>query len=166
MIDRKKLASLPPNERIEKLRLIEEARKKEHEEIETLIEESMSELNKNKIAKDIAPDTKAIDISNLFTKQGGKLERTIQSEQKPKGLFLKGNQNYQLFSQAYEDYQSLKMIIGYSTRGALSQDQLSEIDAIGERLDKTRYENTSTELANMVIASRTVLNKIRNYLSR
>src|SRR3989338_2822070 len=113
-IDKKELTKLSPEERIKKLRLMEEDRKKEVTEIERLIKESMHEIKTDKLADEIAPEQKAVDISKLFETTGEKLEKTLNAEQLSR---FKGKGDYRVFARAYEDYSSLKKIMGYATMG-------------------------------------------------
>lgn len=159
-IDKKELSRLSPEERIKKLRLMEDERKKESTEIERLIKEAMQEIKTDKIAEEIAPEQRAVDISRLFEVGGEELEKTIQSEQ---SLRAKGKGEYQAFVRVYQDYSSLKKIAGYAEMGSLSQEHLESVDAIGERLDRTKYEHISAEIANIIVASRATLHKIRKY---
>ena len=162
-IDKKELTSLSPEERIKKLKLMEEERKKEVNEIERLIKESVQEIKTEKIAEDFAPEAKQVDISRLFETTGEqKLERTAR-EGAPAASFGKGARGYHAFVQAYQDYSSLKKLAGYAAAGNLSHEHLAAVDAIGERIDKTRYETASSELANILVASRAALHKIRKY---
>jgi len=161
-IDKKELNRLSPEERIKKLKLMEKERKKEFDEIGGLIKKSMQELKTEKIAEEIAPEQRAVDISRLFETTGeDKLERTARKE--APDIFVKGTTGYKSFVQAYQDYSSLKKIEGYATSGSLSHAQLEAVDAIGERLDKTKYETVSAEIANLIVASRAALHKIKKY---
>ena len=160
-IDKKELTKLSPEERIKKLRLMEEDRKKEVTEIERLIKESMHEIKTDKLADEIAPEQKAVDISKLFETTGEKLEKTLNAEQLSR---FKGKGDYRVFARAYEDYSSLKKIMGYATMGSLSEEQIGLVDSIGARLDKTKYVPVSTELANLTVASQIVLHKIKRYM--
>ena len=45
----------------------------------------------------------------------------------------------------------------------MRQTQREAVDEIGERLNRTKYEPSSREVANMLVASRAVLYKIRKY---
>lgn len=159
-IDKKELTKLSPKERIKKLKLMEEERKKEVDEIEHLIKESMQELKTDKIAEEIAPEQRAVDITRLFVGGGGELEKTVEVKQPSR---VRGKGEYHAFAQAYQDYSSLKKIIGYAAMGSLSQDQLEAVDKIGERLDRTKYEPVSGELAGILVASVAALKKIRKY---
>ena len=47
--------------------------------------------------------------------------------------------------------------------GNITQTHKDAIDEIGERLDKTKYEPASAEVANILVASRATLYKIRKY---
>jgi len=162
-IDKKNLARLSPEERIKKLRLMEESKKKEVNEIGQLIKDSMQELRTDKLAEEIAPEQKAVDISRLFEATGEeKLERTARKESLLDSA--RGGGGYQAFTQVYQDYAKLKSMISYAVIGALSPEQHELVDAIGERLDKTKYETASSEIANLVVASRATLHKIKRYM--
>jgi hypothetical protein len=103
-IDKEELVKLSPQERIKKLKLMEEDRKKEVDEIEILIKQSMQELKTDKLADDIAPEQRAVDISRLFETTGEqRLERTAREEAPPTAL-MKGSREYQAFMQTYQDY--------------------------------------------------------------
>src|SRR3989338_8235542 len=106
-IDKKELAKLSPEERIKRLKLLEEERKKEGDEIEQLIKKSVQEMKNDKLAGEIAPEQKAVDISRLFETRGGeKLERTARQEA-PAAAFMKGTRGYQAIAQTYEAYSQL-----------------------------------------------------------
>ena len=47
--------------------------------------------------------------------------------------------------------------------GELTDEHKEAIDAIGERLDRTRYVSSSNEIANILVASRATLHKIKKY---
>ena len=163
-IDKEELVKLPPKERIKKLKLLEEERKKEFDEIGRLIKESMQEVKTDKLAGEIAPEQRAVDISRLFETTGEqRLERTVREEAHPSAL-MRGAGEYQAFVQTYQDYTNLKKIMGYAAAGSLSEEQLPIIDAIGERLDRTKYEPVSAELAGVLVASINTLKKIRKYM--
>lgn len=68
MLSIEEIKNLSPEERIKMLKEIEESKKKEIEEAETLISESMRELGEAKEKKDMPiPELKAEDISQLLT---------------------------------------------------------------------------------------------------
>lgn len=158
-LDKKELSRLSPSERIKKLKLMEEERKKEVTEIERLIKESMQELKTDKIAEEIAPEQRAVDITRLFEAGGERLERTAR-EESPAAL-MKGTKGYQAFAQTYQDYSQLKKFYGIvSMGGSLTEDQRSEIGKIGERVIIDRYAPLGEETANILDASRVILYKL------
>ena len=159
-IDPKDLAKLSPQERIKKLKQLEEERKKEGHEIERLIKESMQEIRTEKLAEDITPEQKPVDITKLFESGGEQLERTVNNEKSARAA---GKADYQVIAQAYQDYSSLKKMMGYAAEGSLTEEHLKAVDRIGERLDRTKYESASEEIANILVASKTALHKIRKY---
>jgi len=161
-VDKKGLKRLSPEERIKRLKLMGEERKKDVDEIEGLIKESMRELKTDRIAEEVTPEQKAVDISRLFEAEGGELERTARKDA-PLNAMAKGSKAYQIFVQAYEDYSKAKTLIGYAAAGSLSEEHLAAVDAIGERIDKTKYQTPSAEVAKLVVATQSVLSKIRKY---
>jgi len=73
------------------------------------------------------------------------------------------NQNYLALAQVYKDYSKLKRAVSYAVSGGLSEEQKEMIDKIGERLQRFKYESASEEVANLVVASRAALHKLRRY---
>ena len=154
-IDKKKMSSLPPEERIRKLKELGDTRKKEINEIEGLIKESMHELQTNRLAEEIAPGQRPVDISALFESS----ETRDRRHDKKEGIEIE----YKVFQQFYDDYHSLKKIMGYVSIGPLTEEQFRIVDRIGERIDNTKYEPAHAELANILDASRIALRKLRAY---
>ena len=64
---------------------------------------------------------------------------------------------------ADDDYTALKDIAYASMMGPITTAQADEIDKIGERLDRTKYQTASQEIANILVASRAALYKIKKY---
>ena len=159
-IDKKDFTRLSPEDRIKKLRQLEEERKKDVNEIAELIKKSMQEIKTDKLAGEIAPEQKSVDISKLFEAGGEQLEKTVNAERR---LAQTGNPGYRAIAQVYQDYSSLKKMAGYAASGPLSQDQMEFINKVSERLDNVKYENTSTEVANLLVASRAALHRIKKY---
>ena len=65
--------------------------------------------------------------------------------------------------QLQEDYNELRELTYASIGGSLSGNQMEAIDKIGERIDRAKYVSASKEVANLVVASRAVLHKIKKY---
>ena len=160
-IDKKELTKLSPRERIKKLKLMEEERKKEVNEIEELIKKSMQELKTDKIAEEIAPEQRAVDISRLFEAKGEeRLERTAR-EGAPQ--LVKGTKGYQALVQTYEAYSQLSKFYSIvSMGGSLSEEQKTAIGQIGERISTAeRYMTEGEKAASKLDASRVVLYKLK-----
>lgn len=151
-IDKKELAKLSPQERIKKLKLMEEERREEVNEIEELIKKSMHELKTDKIAEEIAPEQKSVDISRLFQTTGeDRLERTAREEAPTTGG---GTRGYQAIVQTYEAYSQLKAM-GTS----LTNEQIADIR---DRLNTAeRYMTEGEKAASKLDASRAVLYKLK-----
>ena len=151
-IDKKELTKLSPEERVKKLKLMEEEKKKEVNEIEELIKKSMQELKTDKIAEEVAPEQRIVDISRLFEARGEeRLERTAREEAPTTGGGTKG---YQAIVQTYEAYSQLKAM-GTS----LTNEQIADIR---DRLNTAeRYMTESEKAASKLDASRAVLYKLK-----
>lgn len=162
-IDKNKLSRLSPEERIKKLKLMDEERKKDADEIEKLIKESMQELKTDKLAGEIAPEQRAVDISRLFETTGEqKLERTAR-EGTQATAFARGTRGYQAIVQTYQDYSQLKQLYGIvATGGSLSEEQMAAIGSIGERINVAeKYMTEGEKAASKLDGSRMILYKLR-----
>ena len=155
---KKELKKLRPREKVKKLKELEEKRKTEMTEIEDLIKDSEKELKTEKVAEEIAPKQLEINIGRLFEEEAGRLERTAKE-----GTRAAESREYMPFKQLYSDYAQLQSAVYASMTGPLTQTQLEVVDRIGERLDKTKYQSASSEAANILVASRAALYKIRKY---
>lgn len=160
-IDKQELTKLSPQERIKKLKLMEVERKKEVDEIEVLIRESMHALKTDKIAEDFAPEPRIVDISTLFEANGAQnLEGTARKEAQGSA---KGTKGYQALVQTYEAYSQAMQLYGIvSTGGNLSREQINLVGELGERLNTVeRYMPESEKVASKLDAARAVLYKLK-----
>lgn len=160
--DKDELSKLPLRERIRRLKQLEEDRKKEIEEIDNLIKDSQRELRTEEVAEEVSPEEREVDISRLFRPEEEELERTVR-EEAPPAEEEEGEARYLTFQQAVEDYEELRELTSASIGGSLSENQMEAVDRIGERLDRSKYVPASREVANLVVASRAALYKIRKY---
>ncbi|MBI2107527.1 hypothetical protein HYX09_06045 [Candidatus Woesearchaeota archaeon] len=158
MLNKNELKKLSPAERIKRLRQMGDERKKEVTEIESLIKESDYELKIDKIAEQNAPAQKPVEIADLFKGEGGRLENDVRKERPTEEA-----RGYRAIMQAYEDYASLKKVMNYAASGSFREEHAEAVDRIGERLQRFKYESASEEVANIVVASRAALHKIRRY---
>jgi hypothetical protein len=157
---KKELKKLRPKDRLKRLKELEEKRKTEIDDIEELIKDSEKELKTESVAEEIAPKQDEINITRLFEDESGKLEGTVKKEAPETE---KEDQGYMSFKQAYSDYARLQDIAYAGMMGSLTPAQENAVDKIGERLDKTKYQSASQETANVLVASRAALYKIRKY---
>ena len=159
-IDKKQLHKLSPEERIRKLKLMEEERKKEVTEIERLIKESMQELRTDKIAEEFAPEQKPVNISRLFEATGDNLEKMAKQETHPHSA--KGAKGYMSAVQIDYDYSNLKKFYGVvSGGGSLSEYEKKLVGEIGERVNiAEKYLPESEKVASKLNASRAILYKM------
>lgn len=157
-INKKELGKLTPEERIIKLKLLEEEKKKEVEEIGALIKRSMQELKTDKIAEEFAPEQKSVDIARLFEVVGEQnLEETARKETKSGTA-----RGYQIISQTYEDYSQLKKFYGVvATGGSLTDEERNMVGKIGERINVAeRYMTEGERTATLLNASKAIVYKL------
>lgn len=159
--DKEKLSKLPLRERIRRLKQLEKDKKKEIGEIDSLIKNSEKELKTEKVAEEVSPEESEVDISRLFRQEGEELERTVRKEAPAEEETEDGR--YLSMQQLQEDYNELRELTYASIGGSLSGNQMEAIDKIGERIDRAKYVSASKEVANLVVASRAVLHKIKKY---
>ena len=163
MIDTKELIKLSPEQRIKKLRLLEENKKSEVQEIEQLIKESFQQLKSEKLAEDIAPKQKAVDISSLFEINNEKqFEKTAKEVSRANALIW-SSKGYNAIKQTYEAYYQLdqfnKII---SIGGNLTREHIELIGQIGERISRVeKYMTEGEKAASKLDASRMVLYKLK-----
>ena len=157
---KKELRKLKPRDRIKKLKELGKIRKGEIYEIENLIKASEKELKTETVAEEIAPEQTEVDIGRLFEEETTELEATVREEAP---TAEGGNQGYTSLRRADEDYTTLKNIAYASMMGPITTAQADEIDNIGERLDRTKYHSQSAEVADILVASRAALHKIKKY---
>ena len=161
-INKKELSRLSPEERIKRLKLLEEERKKEVNEIELLIKESMQEIKTDKLAEEIAPEQKAVDISRLFETTGEqRLERTAREEALA-ATFVKGTRGYTPIQQVEYTYSQVNRLnSALSAYGALNNEEKRLVGEIGERLTTAeRYMTESEKVASKLNATKAVLYKL------
>ncbi len=158
--NKEELSRLPLSERIKRLKELEEQRKKEMEEIEGFLEDSERELKTQKIAEDITPIQKEVDISDLFENEE---EKQPDSDKPAIVEDDTGKVRYLGLNDALEDYEELKGITYASMDGGLTDRHMQTLDKIGERLSNINYQNAGKEIANVLVASKAALYKIKKY---
>ncbi|MBI2208200.1 hypothetical protein HYU50_01790 [Candidatus Woesearchaeota archaeon] len=156
---KKELRKLKPADSIKKLKEMEEKRKEEITEIEDLIKDFEKEMKTDLVAEEIAPEARDVNIANLFEEESRELEFTVKKEAPGEDK----SPGYVSIKQLYGDYTALKDIQYASITGSLTPAHLDKVDQIGERLDRTKYHSASQDAANILVASRATLYKIRKY---
>ena len=158
-IDKKELEKLQPEDRIKRLKHLEEQRKKDVAEIETLIKEYEKQIRTRKLADEIAPNQKPVIIADLFEVHAfNELENTARQEM-PR---FSGKSVQYLAVQSYSDYSTLKEFYGIVSVGMrLSDEQLVAIGEIGERLNiAEKYMTDSEKTASKLDSNRVLLYKL------
>ena len=158
-LNKKDLGKLHPKERLEKLKEIGDLNKKEGEEIEALIKKSMHELKITKIAEDITPEQKEVDISRLFAaSSNNSIEDAAQI-----ALPSNNENGYEVLAQVYHDYSRLKTFYGIVTGGnPLSEDEIAVIGTIGERINLAeRYMTEGEKISSKLGVSKVILYRLK-----
>ncbi|MFH2028179.1 MAG: hypothetical protein ABIJ08_03505 [Nanoarchaeota archaeon] len=153
-INKEELAKLNHADRIKKLKEIEEDSKKQILEAEDLIKESEVAIEKESVEKKVrVPETKKVDISDLFGPPPedleGKTREAVVEETSTKQLQY-------MVNQAYEEAAGL----AYQ---APTDDVLSRVDALGEKLEKINYRSLTKDVANRLVATRSIIYKLKRY---
>lgn len=157
---KKELRKLKPQDRLKRLKKLEEKRKAEMTSIEELIKDSEKDIKTEEVAEEITPRQEEVDIGRLFGEEAEQLERTVRRENPETE---REGQGYLSFKQVYNDYSRLQDIAYASMTRPLTPLQADVVDRIGERLDRTKYQSASQEVANILVASRAALYKIKKY---
>ena len=151
-INKSELEKLSPAERIKKLKRLERENKKEIVEAEDLIKKTEAEIQREKITESVnIPETKTIDISQLFAPTESALEQAAEGARE---MLTEDNVRY-FVQNAYE---GIKEVL----YGEMDNESMMEkIDAIGEKLEKVKYMHVSSEIANLAVASIGMIYKMR-----
>jgi hypothetical protein len=160
---RKELKKLKPEARLKKLKELEEKRKAEITDIEVLIKDSEKDIKTDAVAEEIAPEQTEINIGKLFEEESARLEGTVKKEAPETE---KEDLGYISFKQAYNDYSTLQDIGYASMTGSLTSEQIKSVSKIEDRLANSKYQSTSQEVANILVASKSVAYNIRKYSGR
>ena len=158
-LNKKELNKLSPEERLKRLKRLEEHGKEEVKEIGKLIKESLHEMKIAKIAEEITPEQKEVDIASLFAPaENGSLERAAENVPAGTEEFA----GYRVISQVYSDYSQLRTLYGIiATGNPLSEEHVNIIGTIGERINLAEKHMTESEKnASKLDASRQILYKI------
>jgi hypothetical protein len=160
MIDRAELRKMRPDQRIEKLKALEDEinveiheKRKAKEDTERLIKESVGEMERQRFAELIpGPEQEEPNIGALFRPQENPLEAPP------------GEEPTQIRYQIIEDYNFVKEAAYSSmTYTRLAPDTFEQLDEIESRLEGIAELNHSKEVADMLVAARSVLDNIKKY---
>ena len=77
---KKELRKLKPQDRIKRLKDLEEKRKEEITEIEDLIKDFEKEMKTDLVAEEISPEARNVNIANLFEEESRELEFTVKKD--------------------------------------------------------------------------------------
>ncbi len=146
------IRKLPLKERLEKLKELEEKRKKELDETSKLLKESLDEDRKRKAFENVeVPESEPIEISDLFKIKGQELEAVIAREAPPK--VDEETVKYELML----DYKLLSKIAEEKDGGKLKDALYKVQDRINNIASKMDYSNMSKDVANQLVITRSVL---------
>ena len=148
-LDKDELKKLSPEERIKRLKELEEEGKKEIKEAEDLIKRTEAEIEHNKNIPDIeVPEIERVDISKMFEAPEG-LETTIKKEAPGEE-----KENPVKYGGMVEDTGE----VGYVP----DEHDWVEFDKAAKVEDSVKYESV-VQQADDLTGSRSVLKKIKKY---
>ena len=108
--------------------------------------------------------TKTVDTGFSGRADYGEEDKALESTVKKEAPETeKEEQSYVSLKQAYSDYSRLQDITYAGMMGEITPTQMDAVDSIGERLDRSKYHSLSAEVADILVASRSVLYKIKKY---
>ena len=158
-----KLKKLSPEERIHKLKEIEERRKTEKNDMEKLLEESIIELKKEETIKEIeVPESKKVEFEKLFSNnEENELEKKA-AEGKKSDESRNNNTEYKIgLDKAEEIYEDIREL-GYTN--SWKEEQFREFYKMESLLENVNTRLLKDEVAERVRAGRNLVNIIRNYI--
>lgn len=161
-LDKDNLRKLSPEERLKRLKEMEEDRRKDVDEIEKLIRRSLDELRVDQLAERITPREASDTLSRIVQDAE---EETAEAQLKREEAVLEpGTVDYQLMGQVYSSYSSLRRVLGYElSPGTLSEEQSQALDQLGEHLETVKYTTTTQQVADMANTSRELIGRIKRY---
>jgi len=149
--------------RLKELELkLQDQRKKDSQEIESLIKKSMEDLRKDEIAERIAPPSRQTDISSVFSREEMEANRPKPSKNEEDSPAL----SYLRKEQLVKDYAEVKDLLNYElSPGSLGRDQIRKLEDINTRLTKSSYATLShsDQMAVIVSATKEALYRVRKY---
>ena len=151
------IKKLPSRERLEKLREYEKKRKEELEEAERLIKQSSEEVRREDVVDKIeVPEQKKIDINDLFESDDKSLEAVIGREAPEK--LDDDTIKYELSL----DYQLIaKQLVTGAPDYQMQRTAQRVEERINEMLEKFDYANMSKDVANQLVATKSVLYQMK-----
>lgn len=161
-LDKDELKKLSPEERLRRLREMEDDRKKDVDEIEKLIKRSLEELKVDELADRIIPHDQPQTLTGIVTEAAEELaeEEVRQADT----ALAPGTVDYQLMGQVYSSYSSLRRVLNYELApGSLSEEQSAALDQLGEHLETVKYTTTTQQVAEMASSSKELIGKIKRY---
>jgi len=166
-LDIEDIKKLGPDERIKKLKELEEKRKQEIERAHKLIQESEDEIAIEEKLKDVKiPDDKEVDIGKLFRQEDETLEETVAKEKPEINEEELQNQRQYLanVTTARIEERAEYLRNAVEDRGYLTNQQRTEIEAMyqevherEEALHHGRYKSVSENIEETISMTKRIL---------
>jgi|GEM_PF-2310069 len=156
-----KIKKLRPEDRIKKIREFEEKIKREKDEIEKLLEQSIVELKKEEKIKEIkVPEPERVDVEKLFREErSSELERKAAEAKEIEG---KKQVQYKInIEEAENIYSNIK---GLGITDTWQEDEFKEFYRVKSWLESIDTNLLNDEVAESIMASKNLVKAIGNYL--
>lgn len=146
------IKKLPLRQRVQKLKEFENKRKKELEEASKLLKESAEEVRREKVVENVeVPEAKPVDITDLFKSDEKTLEAVIGREAPAEAD--ETTVKYELML----DYKILTKLDTAMDSYKLQKAIMKVEDRVNELAGKMNYANMGKDVADQLVATRSVL---------
>jgi hypothetical protein len=155
------IKKLSPEERIKKLKELEEKRQKEKSEMEKLLNESISDIKKEDTIKNIkAPEQKEVNVSELFSNEEQetleKKTRDARADEKAEGV------TYRIDIEKAENlYREIKSM---GNTSSWHEDDFREFYHVQSIIDAVDTAFLKDDVAEKINSTRSLIGAIRDYM--
>lgn len=155
-LDKEKLRRLEPEERIRRLREIEDESKKEIEEAERLIRESEEDIRREEAVSEVEmPEAETVDITKLFGEEEEKLEETVREEAP---LEETDEEKVMYEVEKIRDYME------HVGESPVSEYTMGKVERMSNELNSINYAQLSRQAADEFNATRNIVYEMKKHL--
>lgn len=155
------IRKLSPEERIKKIRELEEKRSKEKQGMEELLKESISTIKNEETIKNIkVPEQKKVNVSELFSNEEEesleKKTHDARQDEKPEGVTYKID-----FKEAENMYNEIRNM---GDTNSWQEEEFREFYRVQSVVDAVDTRLLKDDVAERINSTRNLIHTIRNYM--